>query len=94
MGTLKPDARYVYERNGGTVYAREIGAPHSERKVIGYDWELDPNPSRVKGATLETVKENQLWHEIRVEALTNPALQEALDRAKILYHLSKNNGQE
>lgn len=94
MGSLKPGATYIYERNGGTVYAREMGAPAEDRIVIGYDWELDDNPARVKGATRETVKENQLWHEIRVAALDNPLLQEALDRVKILYELSKKNGTE
>lgn len=89
MGSLKPDVTYVYERQGGTVYAREMGAPASERITVGYDWELDDNPARVRGATLKTVEENQLWHEIRVSALTNPALQEALDRVKVLYELSK-----
>ena len=94
MGNLKPGVQYIYERQGGTVYAREFGAPASERAAIGYDWELDNNPARVKGASLETVKENQLWHEIRVAALTNPALQDALDRAKIIYHLGKNDGEK
>lgn len=92
MGSLKPGVQYIYERQGGTVYAREFGSPSSEREVIGYDWELDTNPARVKGATLETVKENQLWHEIRVAALTNSALQDALDRVKMLYYLGKSNG--
>lgn len=91
MGNLKPGVTYIYERQGGTVYAREFGAPADERIVIGYDWELDDNPARVRGATLETVKENQLWHEIRVAALTNTALQDALDRVKIIYELSKPN---
>lgn len=89
MGTLKPGATYIYERQGGTVYAREFGAPSSERIVVGYDWELDDNPTRVRGATLDTVKENQLWHEIRVAALTNPTLQEAIDRVRVLYELTK-----
>ena len=89
MGTLKPGATYIYERQGGTVYAREFGAPSSERIVVGYDWELDDNPARVRGATIDTVRENQLWHEIRVAALTNPTLQEALDRVKVLYELTK-----
>ena len=92
MGTLKPGATYIYERQGGTVYAREFGADSNTRIEVGYDWELDNNPARVKGATLSTVKENQLWHEIRVAALTNPGLQEALDRAKMLYYLGKDNG--
>jgi hypothetical protein len=89
MGQLKPGATLIYERQGGTVYAREFGAPANERVVVGYDWKLDTNPARVRGATHETVKDNQLWHEIRVAAMENPALQDLLDRAKLLYHLGK-----
>lgn len=86
------EIKYVYERQGGIVYARPFGAPASERKAIAYDWESDDNPSRVRGATLETIKDTQLWHEIRIAALTNPALQEVLDRAKMLYYLGKKDG--
>lgn len=91
MGSLKPGATYVYERQGGTVYAREMGAPAEDRIVIGYDWELDNNPARVQGATLESIRENQLWHDIRQSAKTNPALQDALDRVKVIYELTKTN---
>mgnify|MGYP000293493385 CR=1 FL=1 len=84
--------KYIFERQGGTVYAREFGSDPSTRAAISYDWELDDNPARVKGATFETVKENQLWHEIRIAAASNPALQDLLDRAKMLYYLGKNDG--
>ncbi len=94
MGNLKPGATYIYERQGGSVYAREMGADPSTRIEIGYDWELDTNPARVRGATREDILENQLWHEIRQAAKTNNALQEALDRVKIMYHLSKKDGTE
>lgn len=94
MGNLKPGATYIYERQGGTVYAREFGADPNTRIEIGYDWEEENNPARVRGTTREQVLENQLWHEIRQAALTNEALQEALDRVKILYHLSKKDGTE
>jgi hypothetical protein len=33
--------------------------------------------------------ENKLWGEIHREAKTNPALQKALDRAIMIYRLSK-----
>lgn len=33
-------------------------------------------------------KEAQLWHDIRLAAQTNIALQQALDHAKLLYYLS------
>lgn len=94
MGQLKPGATYIYERQGGTVYAREMGADASTRTVIGYDWELDSNPSRVRGATLEDVTENQLWHDIRRAASDNEELKNLLERAKILYYLSKTDGKK
>ncbi len=94
MGTLKPGATYIYERQGGTVYAREMGADPNTRIVIGYDWELDTNPARVRGASLESIQENQYWHKILIEAKSNSLLQDAIDRVKILYELSKKDGQE
>jgi hypothetical protein len=36
MGKLKEGATYIYERDGGTIYAREFGS--SERRVIGMDY--------------------------------------------------------
>jgi len=94
MGSLKPGATYIYERQGGTVYAREMGADPSTRVEIGYDWELDSNPSRVKGASLDSVRENQLWYNIRRASMDNEELKNLLERAKILYYLSKKDGQE
>jgi hypothetical protein len=37
----------------------------------------------------EHLREADLWGKIRRAAETNPALHEALERAKIIYHLSK-----
>lgn len=92
MGTLKPGVEYVYERQGGTVYAREMGAPASERVAIGWDWELENNPARVRGASVGDIREAQLWYEIRKASMTNPALHDAMERVKMLYYLSKNDG--
>lgn len=36
MGTLKEGATYIYERDKGTVYAREFGS--TDRRVIGMDY--------------------------------------------------------
>ena len=36
MGTLKPGATYIYERDGNATYAREFGG--TERKLIGIDY--------------------------------------------------------
>ena len=89
MGTLKPGATYIYERQGGTVYAREIGAPADSRVAIGWDWQPEDNPARVRGAHMAEVQENHLWHEIRHAALNNKELEQAIERVKLLYYLSK-----
>jgi hypothetical protein len=83
MGTLKPGATYIYERADGIVYAREMGADPQKRFVVGYESGKDYDPVR------NSIKENQLWHEISLAAETNPALQEAMDRVKVIYELSK-----
>jgi hypothetical protein len=86
MGTLTPGATYIYERVGGTVYSREFGK--LERTVIKQH--LDPfSENLTLDYELETV-----WKDIIKESRTNPTLQEAVDRVKILYHLSKDHGKE
>jgi hypothetical protein len=91
MGSLKPGATYVYERNNGTVYAREIGADPSKRKEIG--WNYDPRTS--DGRPLhDHMMDDKMWGEIRREAKTNLTLQKALDRAIMIYKLSKDKLRE
>jgi hypothetical protein len=93
MGTLVPGATYIYERNGDTVYAREFGADPSTRKEIG--WDFDPNSwdHLERQERLSTLRNDQLWHKIRLAARDNITLQDALDRVIELYHLSKDHGQ-
>lgn len=86
MGNLKPGATYVYERADGVIYAREAGAEPITRVAIGWDYDPrtpDGRPIR------DHIMEDKIWGEIRLAAKTNSALQEALDRAKIIYQLSK-----
>ena len=97
MGNLKPGASYVYEREQDTVYAREIGADPDTRHPIG--WDYDPAESKRFDARTddgrplhEHLMDSKLWGDIRRAAKTNPTLQEAIDRVKIIYHLSKDNG--
>jgi hypothetical protein len=86
MGQLTPGATYIYERVVNEIYAREAGT--TDRKLIGHDSRTtDGRP------LIEHMKEDKLWGEIRRAANTNPALQDALDRAIIIYNLSKSNGQ-
>ena len=82
MGNLKPGATYIYEKADGITYAREFGAPHNDRFEIGRDYERFLKD------------ELQLWEDIVREGRTNKALQDALDRAKIVYHLSKDHGKK
>lgn len=99
MGSLKPGATYIYERNGDTVYARETGADPSTRIVVGYDYKSDES-KRFDARTSdgrpmhEHIMESKLWGEIRREAETNPTLQKALDRAIMIYKLSKDKLRE
>jgi len=93
MGNLKPGATYIHERVGDVVYSREFGADPSTRQVAGWDYNKDdPNfdPRTSDGRTLiDQMREDQLWGEIRRAAKSNPTIQEALERVKITYYLSK-----
>jgi len=100
MGTLKPGATLIYERADGIIYARESGTDPSTRKVVGYesDREYDPitghridhDERTSDGRPLfEHIQENKMWGEIRRAAQTNPTLQDALERAIMIYQLSK-----
>jgi len=86
MGTLKPDAKIIYESpdGGGTIYGRYSGT--NERWVVGYSQDAKDR--------LESIKEDKLWGEIRRAAKSNEVLQSALDRVKILYELSKKDGKK
>ena len=91
MGTLIPEARYVYERSGEEIYAREIGS--TERKLVGYQYENKVDPRTSDGRPLyEHMKEDKLWGDIRRAARTNPALQNALEQCIVIFNLSKDHG--
>ena len=79
MSQLEPGATYVYEREGTRVYARRVG--QTERTLIGEDFLEDIQARRTALA-----KE---WEPIVLAAEQNPALQEAIDRVKILYALTR-----
>jgi hypothetical protein len=86
MGTLKPGVTYIYERADGIVYAREMGADPQTRFVVGYESAKDYD---LVNQGINKYKEDTLWQEIRRAAETKPALQEALQRVKVLYELIK-----
>jgi len=83
MGNLKPGAKIIYESpdSGDTVYARYAG--ETERWMVGQSTQAKDR--------IDLIKEDKLWGEIRRAAKSNKLLQEALDRAIMIFHLSKNN---
>jgi hypothetical protein len=93
MGSLKPGATYIHERVDNVVYSREFGADPSTRQVVG--WDYDPTKDNYDPRTsdgrplIDKMREDKLWGEIRREAKTNITLQKALDRAIMIYKLSK-----
>jgi hypothetical protein len=84
MRSSKPETAYIYESpdKGGTIYRRTFG---------GTDRELHRVSDEVSEKLAE-IREDKLWDEIRKAAKTNEALQSALERVIILYHLSKEHG--
>lgn len=98
MGSLKPGANYIYERANGVTYAREFGADPSTRQVHGWDYRPDDpkfDPRTGDGRPLhDHLMESKMWGDIRREARTNKVLQDVLERAILIYHLSKDHGKK
>lgn len=89
MGNLKPGIAYIYERDGKVVYAREAGSAPSTRFAVGWDYDPENESFKTWG---EQFADAYLWDDIMTVAEDNVALQEALERVKIIYYLSKENG--
>ena len=93
MGSLKPSVTLIHERVNNVVYTREFGADPMTRKVAGWDYDKDNpkfDPRTNDGRPLiDQLREDKMWGEIRREAKTNVTLQKALDRAIMIYKLSK-----
>jgi len=84
MGSLVPGVPLIYERVEGTVYSRRVG--ELERTVVGYDHDPRTSDSR---PLYDHIQEDKMWGEIRRTARTNLTLQDALERAIMIYQLSK-----
>mgnify|MGYP006274274835 CR=1 FL=1 len=76
MGSLKPGASYIYEKENGVTYAREHGAPASDRFEVGRD------------AGRADLDEHNLVIAMRAASKTNPSLRKALERAIMLYKMT------
>jgi hypothetical protein len=78
------DQKYIYESpdKGGTIYRRKFG--ETERDLYRVSDEVSDK--------LAEIREDKLWGEIRRAAKSNKVLQDALERAILVYHLSKEHG--
>ncbi len=92
MGRLKPGVTYIHERVDNVVYAREFGADPSTRRVIGWDFDGNNPQYHPIASGRSDLDDHNEWIKIRLAGKKNPALQEAIDRVKILYHLSNKDG--
>ena len=83
MGRLRPGAEFDYRKIEDMTIAfdKETG----ERIIVGYDYSRDYKTVR------DNMKDNKFWDDLRREAKTNVALQHALDRAILIYKLSKDS---
>jgi hypothetical protein len=72
----------IYESpdGGETVYVREHGSTQRQ---------LHSESARAIDIK-DQLREDQLWAQIRQAAKTNPAIQDALERVRVIYQLSKN----
>jgi hypothetical protein len=72
---------YIYESpdGGETVYRRKSGEINRELYSI----------SKEKAQQDRQIEEEMLWSQIARAARSNPALQEALDRARVIYELGR-----
>lgn len=91
MGSLKPGATYIYERNKNVVYAREFGADPNTRKVVGWDYNTDDPTFDPRTSGQIEVEDLREWTDIRLAGKKNPALQKAIDNVKILYRMTKDD---
>ena len=81
----------IYERDGDKIYAREVGADPSTRTEVGYDYDQhrDLRIQENMKQKHDQMMESKLWDSIRRAARTNPALQDILDHAIMVYHLTR-----
>ena len=91
MGSLKPGATLIYGRVDNVVYSREAGADPATRVEVGWNYDSRTADGR---PLHDHMMDSKLWGNIHWEAKTNKLLQDALDRVKIIYELSKDNGKK
>jgi hypothetical protein len=77
MGSLKPDATYIYERVDNRVYAREMG--QTKRRLVGW---TDDTGLAMREYTSEINSVLRMCE-------TDSAMRELLDQLFVMYNLKK-----
>ena len=93
MGGLTPGVTLIYERAGNTVYSREAGSSPSTRAVVGHDYKFSESDDYGKSIARKYFFEQE-WLPILDEAEHNEPLRAAIERAILIYHLSKEKPNE
>jgi len=81
MGTLKPGATYIYEREGGRVYAREFGK--TDRQIVGYATVVSPEMDIYRSEI----------NQVLIMCEQHEDMKELLDKLFVLYNLRKTHEQ-
>ena len=79
MGTLRPNETIVYTTSGNVTYGHY---GDGEQFVIGYNLPKRRDPLDIK-------HNMNLWIDILDAGEENPSLQQAIERVKLLYYLTK-----
>ena len=77
MGNLKPGVTYIYERVGGSIFAREFG--QTERKLVGYDTKISPEIEAYRSEMNQVLRMCE----------SDPAMRDMLDQLFVMYNLKK-----
>jgi hypothetical protein len=79
MGSLKPGATYIYERDGNRIYAREFGS--TQRQIVGYD------------SNVQEFKERRYYmnhiNELLLMCEQDAGMRQLLEQLFVLYNLKK-----
>lgn len=91
MSNLRPGVGYTYRKIDNKTYAREIGTHPGDWFEIGQDYVPDQQDAKFLGRSIDEIA---YWVGILYEAEHNPALQDVLDRVKVVYALSKKSASD
>jgi hypothetical protein len=82
MGTLKPGATYIYERDANRIYAREMG--QTEKRLVGW--------TDSSGLAMQEYRSEM--NQVLAMCETDPVMRDLLDQLFVLYNLKKQHNDD